>query len=576
MQRSRRAFIASLLAGAPALVALACGNDDAKDGSPSSDGSAATSSAGDAAGAAQPSGKQEFRVNIGGEPDTLDPSRATFSQEIGTILQLWRGLFAFDKDLNLVPALATELPTRENGGISADNTAYTFKLKSNQVFSDGVPVTSKHLAFALRRVLTPGVGGDYATFYSGIKGAPALMALKPDDSGLRAAADALAIRTPDDSTLVVELEKPNGVFLQFMALWPSYPLREDVIQKHGAAWIEAGNLIGNGPFVLKEWAHKERITLMRNEKYSLPDMPKLETVVLRVIEDRNQAYNAYLAGDLDQVTVPAELVKAVQADPERKKENVLQVRLSSVSVGLNNAVAPFDNKRVRQAFAMALDREAMVAGVLQGVGKPGYSWLPPGMPGHEPELGTNMKLDPARAKAALAEAGFPNAQGLPRVTALFANAGSNPLVAEFIKEQFSKNLGVNVDLEPVDAKTFQTRYRANDYQMTFIGWSADYPDPENFLLGNFRTGAGNNKSGYSNRQFDALLDQAQTETNAQKRLDLLKQAHRILVDDQPAIFAYYSAFNILRKTYVKGLVDTGMDSAFLGARFLTQGYIQRQ
>jgi oligopeptide transport system substrate-binding protein len=220
---------------------------------------------------------------------------------------------------------------------------------------------------------------------------------------------------------------------------------------------------------------------------------------------------------------------------------------------------------------MAIDRQALVNAVFQGVNKPALSWIPPGMPGYDENLGSQFKLDAAKAKETLAQAGFANGQGLPRVTFTYSNSGNNPPMAEFVKEQLRRNLGIDIALEPVDSKTLQARFKDNDFQLVFIGWGADYPDPQNFLEPNFATGAGNNKSNYSNQQFDTLLRQAQVETNRDKRLDLLKQAHKILVDDQPVTFLFFSETSLLRKPYVKGYVD----AAFGPERFWTQVFIQK-
>lgn len=574
----RGGLFASVLALA-VLFAVACGSDkkdETKSTTTAGGGTQAAATAGPAGSPAaqaqgQPSGKQEFRFNLGGEPDTLDPSKASFDTEITVINTLWRGLFTFDKELKLVADLAAQLPTKENGGVSADGTKYTFKIKPNQMFSDGVPVTSKHFAFALKRAATPGLSGDYQDFFTEIKGGDKLAALKPDDPGIKAAQDAMAIQTPDDQTLVVEIAEPNRVFLQYMALWPSYPLREDLIAKFGDKWTEAGNLVGNGPFLLKEWKHKEQITLARNDKYSGTDKPKLETIVLRMIEDRNQAYNAYLAGEVDRVSVPSELTKTVQADPNLKKENIKSPRLSTFAAQMNNTKAPFDNKKVRQAFATAIDREAMVNGPLQGINKPATSWIPLGMPGYDASLGSQYKVDAAKAKQLLSEAGFANGQGLPKIVFVYTNTGNNPIIAEFLKEQWNKNLGVNVDLEPVDSKTFQARIKAKDFGFAFFGWGADYPDPENFLAPNFKTNAGNNKAGYSNKEFDALIDKAKAETDNKKALDYLTQAHKILVDDSPHAFLFFNELNVVQKPYVKGYFE----APFNASRFWTEMFIQK-
>src|SRR5579884_1534345 len=178
MQLSRRGGLLSVTLALAVVFAVACGGGNKNEskvtttsGTPqaAASGTAATTQA-----AGAPSGKQELHVNLGGEPDTLDPSKASFAGEISVISQLWRGLFTFDKDLKLVPDLATQMPTKDNGGISADGTTYTFKIKPNQVFSDGQPVTSKNFAYALKRAVTPGQSGDYASFYTEIKGGAAV------------------------------------------------------------------------------------------------------------------------------------------------------------------------------------------------------------------------------------------------------------------------------------------------------------------------------------------------------------------------------------------------------------------
>ena len=198
---------------------------------------------------------QTLRVNLSGEPGTLDPSRASFATELTVIDQLFRGPLKFDADLRLVADMATEVPTRDNRGVSEDGLTYTIRLKPGLAWSDGVPVTSKDLAYALRRAADPRTAGTYASFVREIKGGAEAGAMKPDDPGLDRAMAALAIETPDDQTARITLAKPHAVFVDYLALWLAYPLREDAIKAKGDRWTEAGNLVSSGPFVLKEWAH---------------------------------------------------------------------------------------------------------------------------------------------------------------------------------------------------------------------------------------------------------------------------------------------------------------------------------
>ncbi len=221
--------------------------------------------------------EQALRFNLGGEPGTLDPSRASFATEITVIDQLFRGPLKFDANLKLVPDMATEVPTRDNKGVSEDGLTYTVRLKPGLKWSDGTPITSKDLAYALRRGADPRIAGTYASFVREIKGGAEVGAMKPDDARLDSALAAMAIETPDAQTTRITLAKPNAVFVNYLGLWVAYPLKQDVITAKGEKWIEAGNLVSSGPFVLKEWAHKDHITLGRNDQYT-GDKPTLTSV----------------------------------------------------------------------------------------------------------------------------------------------------------------------------------------------------------------------------------------------------------------------------------------------------------
>lgn len=515
---------------------------------------------------------QTFRANLAGEPATLDPSRASFATEITVIDQLFRGALKFDQDLRLVADMATEVPTKDNRGVSEDGLTYIVRLKPGLKWSDGGPITSKDLAYALRRAADPRVAGTYASFVREIKGGAEVGAMKPDDANLDRAIAAMGIETPDEQTTRITLAKPNAVFVNYLALWMTYPLREDVIKAKGAQWTEAGNLISSGPFVLKEWAHKDHITLARNEQYH-GTKPTLTTVRLAMIEDANQAYNAYRAGDLDQVTAPSALLPTLRTDPALSKELVVVDKLTTFRAALVNDKPPFNNRAVRRAFAYAIDRQAIVTVALKGSGKPATSFIPPDMPGHDAKAEPNFNA--AKAKQLLAEAGFPDGKGLPKVTMTFANVGNNPAVATMLKEQWKQHLGVDVDLEPVDSKTLQDRFRAGQVQMTFVGWGADFPDPENFLGPNMRTGTSNNRSKYSNPQVDALLDRGALETNRQRAVDLYAQAQRLVQEDSPDVFLLYTQTTVLRKPWVQNVTDTAMDHAVLGDRSLERARIAK-
>ncbi len=271
------------------LLASACGDGGGQASQPSTTKAAATGAGFELAA------NQTLRLNLGGEPSTLDPSKASISGELTVIEQLFRGPFKFDDKLKLVPDMAVEVPSKTNGGISADGLTYSFKLKPGLKWSDGKPITAADVAFAVRRSTDPRSAGDYADFYRELAGGDKLAKMKPDDPALDAAVRDLGVAATDEQTVRMTLAKPNAVFINYLGMWMTYPLREDVIQAKGERWTDPSNLISSGPFVLKDWVHQDHITLVPNPNYFGAQVT-LQSVTLSMITDANQAYTAYQAG----------------------------------------------------------------------------------------------------------------------------------------------------------------------------------------------------------------------------------------------------------------------------------------
>ncbi len=571
MTKARWRLLCGLLAlfGVMA-IAVACGDDD--DNTSGTTGGGASPGASSSAGNVDLADDQSLTLNLAGEPDSLDPSKASFSTELTIITQLFTGPFKFDKDLKLVADMAQQVPTKDNGGISADGLSYTYKLKPGLKWSDGKAITSADVAYAVRRAADPRFGGDYQSFVQELKGGADIAKMKPDDPGLDAAMQKLGVETPDELTVKLTLDKANAEFINYLALWFTFPLPQDVIKAKGNDWIQPENIVSSGPFIMKEWAHKDHITLAPNPNW-YGEKVTLKNVKFLMITDPQQAYNAYQSGQLDQVSVPTALVQQTKADPTLGKELITLDRLSTFRLGLVNTKAPFDNKKVRQAIAYAIDRKALVDVGLKGVGKPATSFIPPGIAGYD--ANAQPQFDANKAKQLLKDAGFENGNGLPKIVLSYSNTGNNQPVATFLQQALKNVLNMNVDLDPLDPKDFTAKFKAGDIQMTFVGWGADYPDPGNFMGPNLTTGAGNNKSGYSNPQFDDLVHKAQIETDRAKAADLLKQAQTMMQDDAPDVFLFYAQRFELRKPWVKGISNTGMDYQVLGDRGLYLGSIAK-
>jgi oligopeptide transport system substrate-binding protein len=240
---------------------------------------------------------------------------------------------------------------------------------------------------------------------------------------------------------------------------------------------------------------------------------------------------------------------------------------------MNNAMAPFDDQRVRQAFAMAIDRNAYVEGVLQGAGKPATSWIPPGMPAYNPELGKQYDFNPPRAKQLLASAGYPEGRGFPKVTFLAVANDTNRIVGQFIEDQLKRNLNVEVSHEFVDSRTYGTRFTANQHQVTIQRWNADWPYPDNWLPDIFGSEGLNNHAAYRSAKFDELVKKAAQEVDEKKRLVLYNEAHKVAIDDAAIAPLYNPQTYILVKPRVKNLILTALDGGIKGDYNLYKAYI---
>jgi oligopeptide transport system substrate-binding protein len=514
-----------------------------------------------------PAGDQVLNVNLAGEPESIDPNLSSWAASRSVISQVFEGVLGFDKDLKVIPVIAKEIPTVANKGISADGKTYTFNLKNNVKWSDGKAVTAKDFEYSIKRFLDPANAAEYASMYYSIAGAEAY-------NGGKGAVSALGVKAVNDSTLEIKLAAAQPTFLQLMALWPVYPVREDIITAKGEEWTEAGNYIGTGPFLMTEWVHQDHITFKQNPNY-WGAKPKLTQVTYKMITDANAALAAYQAGELDMSGVPIGTEKATMQNPALSPEIKRNADLTTFAFQFNVNKAPFNNIKVRQALSCAIDRVSFVDKVRGGVGRPTTSWVPPGMPGFDANLGKENDFNVATAKARLADAGYSDVSKLPELKFQFSDTASNKTIAQFLQGQLKDNLGINLTLEPMESKAFSTMVNSEGHTWAWFGWGADYPDPENFMDPNFKTKAGNNHTGWSNAQFDDLCRQALVELDNTKRLKFWDDAHKIVIQECPAVFMFNrERFNLV-KPYFKGLTPTGMDGQIMGDQFWTNVTIQK-
>ncbi|HEU5014129.1 MAG TPA: peptide ABC transporter substrate-binding protein [Roseiflexaceae bacterium] len=503
-----------------------------------------------------------LRMAIGSEPDNMDPQKASFVGEIQFIMMNWQALMTFDKDMKPIPGAAESVEP------SADGKTYTFKLRANSKYSDGSPLTAKNFEYAWKRVADPRTGGEYQFIGCDIiqgynefaanvcqgKSMTETMALNLDQ--LR---DQMGVKAIDDNTLEVKLVNPAPYFLSIAALWVGVPTREqDAQDETNLATAVPANYIGNGPFKLTDHQPDVSATFEKNENYQGPLGPvKLDKITIRVIKESQIAFQAYQNGELDINGVAPEDLSTVQGDATLSKQVIDMPNNCTFYLGFNNAKPPFDNIKVRQAFAQAVDREAWVRDVQQGLGAPTQSFIPEGMPGYMKS--DQWAFDPAKAKQTLADAGFANGQGLPPIKLTFSSSARNKVRFEFLANQFKQNLGIDAQLDPVDptAYTALTKDPETVPQMFYLGWCADFPDPQNWLTAVFKTGGSSAaRIGFSNADYDKLVSEADMEQDPQKRAELYDQAQKLLIDQAPVAFIASQNSNsnkVLVKPYVKGI-----------------------
>jgi len=285
-----------------------------------------------------------------------------------------------------------------------------------------------------------------------------------------------------------------------------------------------------------------------------------------MITDAAAARASYEAGELDMVAVPSPDIPKVLADANLSKQTVRINELVTFGVRYNVKEKPFDNVKLRQAFQTAFDGKTFVEKVLN-LGKPALSWIPPGMPGYNADLGKEWAFNPTKAKQLLSDAGFADPKTVPPIKLQFADTGNNKLYAQFIQAQLKDNIAVAIDLDPMEPKSFSTLVNAKKHQWAWFGWGADYPDPDNWLPEIWGTKGGNNKTNYSSAQFDEIAAKAAAELDEAKRLKLWDDAQKIVIADLPSLFTHYRERLVFVKPYVQGLTPTAMDGHCPGDRF---------
>ena len=484
-----------------------------------------------------------FRMSIKNEPPTLDWTLATDSVSFTILTNIMEGLTQYDSELNARPAIAKKWE------YSKDGQTITFFLRDDVYWSDGKPVTAADFEYSWKRLLAPETAAQYAYFLFDIENAAQYNSgeiTNPDKVGVKALA-------PD--VLEVRLKKPVVYFPSITTFMVTFPVREEVIKKHGDSWTEPGNIVTNGPYTLEEWQHEYKMVLKASPLH-YEGKPKVDLIRVFVVQEPTTALTLYETGELDYLELPPVAIPHYKSSPEYRNKP----QLRGYYYGFNVQKKPFDNVLVRQAFAHAIDRSRIPL-FLKGGEIPSSSWIPKGMFGYNENIGS--KFNPDKARALLEQAGYPDGKGFPKVTAVFNTGDLNRFIGEFIQAQWKEHLNVHIDFESQEWKVFLSRLDLDPPEIFRLGWGADFPDPDNFM-NLFITTSGNNRLRWSNSRYDELIALGSALKNPQKRKAVYDKAQILITEKEvPMIPLFVSAQNLLVKPYVQGLKNNAMELLYL-------------
>jgi len=504
-------------------------------------------------------------------PETADPQKSSFSHEISFLVTNYEGLTRLDTNGQTSPAAA------ERWTFNDDGTVLTFHLREGLTYSDGSPLTADRFVYAVQRACDPNTAGDYqyilfdivgcqefASLYA--EGDDATPAARDDAAAFGAARDAVGITAPDDRTVEITLVQPAPYFPSVAGLWVFFPAQQDLIEAGGDDWwTDPAKQLGNGPFQVTRMEQDQLIALEANEHY-WGGRPKLDGIELVYVSDSAVALEAYTAGDLDIMQPDPAQYPAIQSDPVLNEEFLKFAGTNTLVLSFNLHEAPFDDQKVREAFAYAFDRETWCEEVNNGDCVPTLSWIPEGVSGFvETDA---FAFDPDAAKQALADSTYGGPDALPPIEYHFiADIPEERPRGEWIAGQYRDILGVEITLVPVEQAAWVRSISdpENYPPMTQVGWFQDYPDPQNWLSllwaceAFFATPAG-----YCNPEFDALTQQADQDLDPDTRIPLYEEAHRLLLADAFAVVISNQANVFLVKPEVTGYTTTPSDGEWPG------------
>ncbi len=473
-----------------------------------------------------------FRVGNGAEPEGLDPHIVTGVPEHHILLSLFEGLVRMDpKDLSPIPGVA------ERWEVSGDGLVYTFHLRQDAKWSNGDPLDANDFAYAWRRILTPTLAAEYAYMLFPMRNARAYNEGSLDDFSQ------VGVRVIDGHTLEVTLEYPTPYFFTLQCHYTWFPVHQETIEKFGAIddraskWTRAGNLVGNGPYLLSRWVPNSVIEVRPNPHYWDHAGIRNDGVNYYPVTDERTEERMFRAGELHVTgNVPPSKI------PDYLENNPELIRIDpwngTYFYRLNVTRPPFDDLRVRKALAMTIDRRAITENIMRAGETPAHFLTPPNVDGFTAEA--HVPYDLEQARRLLADAGYPQGEGFPAIDILYNTSERHQVIAEAIQQMWKRELGIEVTLTNQEWKVYlgSTSNERLDFDIARAGWIGDVEDAINFLEC-FITGNGNNRTGWGSAEYDDILARVLKENDKALRHQLYQEAEAILMDELPIIPIYH-------------------------------------
>lgn len=481
---------------------------------------------------------QAIRINIGSDPQSIDPRKARDLTSITLVNMFFEGLMRTSKEGNLENALAESIE------ISSDGLQYRFHLRKS-FWSNGDPVTAFDFAESWRTILDPQFPTDIAYQLYGIKNA---RKAKLGEMSL----GEVGILAPDAQTLVVDLEFPIPYFLQLVSMSSFFPVSQKLVSKNPNWALEPATTVCNGPFIPKAWKHSDQIEALKNPQYWQQEEVSLSKVDLFMMPSDTEI-QMFEEGNLDWAGSPLSVVP-VDAIRDLKSKNELsispfsatfffRVNTSEVVEGKKN---PLNSSSFRRALALSLNRKAITDNVLQGGQIPAKGLVPP-------EMGLSEKGyfqdDPSQANSLLMDALLKLDLTLDKLDPIrlsFASSERNALIAQAVQKQWETSLGIKVELEAVEPKTYFKRISNKEYQLAAGSWTADFADPINFLEVFMYKDASTNNTQWESSKYIDLLNQSAFSKNMKERNEILREAEAVLMEQMPIIPVFHFALNYLK------------------------------